>query len=390
MAAFTGRNLTNIKRKCEGKMDDCNRHMIWNSFKKAGYVTAYGEDDLELPDTFTNDYKFQNPPTDHYMRPFFIKSEYRMKNSTFLCTGKISSGQQILNYALDFAQTYKKESFFGLFWINSFSHDSSSRPHEADKMIENFFYQLTYTGVLGSTFVIFFSDHGIRFGEQRFTAESYYDERLPMFFIWTPTLFKQQHPLKYKSIVINQFRLVTPYDFYSTLLDIKTISTCSNKTVGPPEGCSNCHTIFKSISPNRTCADVSISDKWCSCHKLYPLPVQDTEGKKSVETAVKHLKSKVKSIITKNCWGCMSLALHKVYRIHFYYHKDKISLFYVVAFSMLPGNVSYEATVLRKSFESEGNIVGPVSLINNYRGLGKCVVNHYDRLFCMCQKAAGC
>lgn len=362
--------------------------MIWTAFKQAGYSTAYGEDDLDLPDTFTNDFEFKKPPTDHYMRPFFGNFEYNEKNGLFLCIGNISTGRQILDYALDFAQTYKNEPFFGLFWINTFSHNSKSRPNGADKMIENFFFRLNQTGVLSSTFVIFFSDHGIRFGELRFTPESYYDERLPMFFIWTPSLFKQQYPSKYRAIVLNQYRLVTPYDIYSTLLDIIKISTCDNKTVGPPEGCSNCHSIFQNVSPNRTCEDASISDRWCSCHKLYPLSVNDKEAKKNVYAVVNHLKSA--DIKTKKCWFCKKLGLKKIYRIHYYYHKNNISMYSVVAFSMSPANVSYEAIVFRNNSKSKREIVGAVSLINNYRGLGKCVINRYDRLFCICKKQSKC
>ncbi|XP_075970075.1 uncharacterized protein LOC142972671 [Anticarsia gemmatalis] len=103
MAALTGNNMSTIVKECLGRMDNCNDHMIWSTFKKAGYVTAYGEDYLQLPDTFTNDYEFRKPPTDHYMRPFFLKGERKRRNSTFLCAGMVCSGQQVLDYALDFA-----------------------------------------------------------------------------------------------------------------------------------------------------------------------------------------------------------------------------------------------------------------------------------------------
>ncbi|CAH0604567.1 unnamed protein product [Chrysodeixis includens] len=389
MAALTGKNFSDITKRCYGIMDKCKNLLIWNYFKEIGYVTAYGEDYLQLPDTFTKEFAFKKPPTDHYMRPFFLKGESKRHNNSLLCSGKVCAGQQMLDYALDFANTYKKDSFFGFFWLNSFSHDVKSHPEIADKIVENFLNQLVYTGVMMNTFIIFFSDHGLRFGELRFTMEAYYDDRLPMNFMWVPLFFKGRHPYELRALSINQFRLMTPYDMFSTLVDIKRISECGNDTSPAPDGCQNCHSIFKVINSTRTCSDASIDEKWCSCHKLYPLPIQDTIGMKSVEHAVKHIQSLVKAIPTQQCWGCMTLSLKNVLRIHFYYANDKVSLFYVVAFSMTPGNVAYEATVLRTN-DKNVTLVGPISVITNYRGLGKCALSRRDRLFCICQKIQPC
>lgn len=390
MAVLTGKNMSAIKKQCYDRMDECNDLFIWNAFKKAGYVTAYGEDYIQLPDTFTKEYAFRNPPTDHYMRPFFLKSETKRYNKSLLCAGKASSGKQLLDYALDFANTYKKDSFFGLFWMNSFSHDEKSHPEDVDKIFENFLNQLTYTGVMINTFVILFSDHGIRFGALRSKVESYYDDRMPMNFMWIPHIFKGTNPYELRAIAINQFRLLTPYDIYSTLLDIKKISMCNKITDPAPEGCSNCHTVFEVINSNRTCQDATIDDKWCSCHKLFPLPIQDSIGIKSVELVVNHIKKMAETIETQQCWGCLTLSLKKIIRIHFYYGRDKINILYVVAFTMTPGNVTYEATVLRKDETHEYSILGPVSAISTYRGLGKCAFKRRDRLFCVCQKKDNC
>lgn len=389
MAALTGKDLSSLTKECSGKMDKCHRLLIWEKFKKAGYVTAYGEDYLRLPDTFTNKYAFKLPPTDHYMRPFFMKGETEMNNKSLVCAGKTSSGQQLLNYALDFANTYRTDQFFGLFWMNSFSHNINSRPEDADGLLENFFNQLAYTGVLKNTFVIVFSDHGIRFGEHRLKMESYYDERLPFLFVWTPKKFNGRYSDKLKSIVMNQFRLVTPYDLYNTLVNIKELSLCRNGTVsGIAEACPKCHSMFEVVSKNRTCQDAAIHDKWCTCHKLYPVPPHALEREKSVYFVVQYIRSMVRTVQTTRCWGCATLSLNNILRTHYYYHEDLVSMFYVVAFTMSPGNVSYEATVLLKDKKRE--LVGPVSVISPYRGLGKCTLSPRDRLFCLCQRIENC
>lgn len=380
MAALTGKNMTSIIRECFASMDDCNYHFIWKAFKNAGYVTAYGEDNFG--NTFIKDYAFHKPPTDHYMQPFFINNRNNRHNKS-LCTGKVPSGQQLLDYAVDFANTYKMNSFFGIFWLNSFSRDEKSRPEDADSMIENFLNQLVYTGILSNTFVMIISAHGLRFGRNRLKMESYYDDRLPMKFMWTPLLFKGKQSKNYKALVMNQHSLTTPYDVYSTLLDIIKISLCRNSSDPAPEGCPNCHSMLQPISGNRTCKELTIHEKWCTCHKLYPLTVQDPIGLKSVDAAVRHIKEITKKIETQKCWYCSNPSLKNVTRIHFYYDEDKTKIFYVVAMTMSPGNATYEALVLRKDGYQ---VVGPISLISYYQGLGKCALQRRDRLFCVCQK----
>lgn len=387
MAFLAGKNLSDITNKCANKMDKCIDLLIWNKFKEAGYVTAYGEDNLRLPDTFTNKFAFKTPPTNHYMRPFFLKGE--TENKRLICAGKVSSGQQLLNYALDFANTYRSSQFFGLFWMNSYSHHQHSRPQDADVMMENFFNQLSYTGVLENTFVIALSDHGIRFGDRRLDVESYYDDRMPYLFILPPDIFRERYPPKYKSLAINQFRLVSPYDIHHTLMDIKEISLCKNKSSVLLEACPNCHTMFETVSDNRTCRDIAVHDKWCSCHKLYSLPVQDVEGEKSVQTAVSHVQHLSKNAMTKKCYKCMALHLKKIIRTHFYYHEDKSSIYYVVAFTMTPGNATYEATILLPN-NGRRQMIGPVNLISPYWGYGQCTIQPKKRLFCVCQKIEHC
>lgn len=385
MAALTGRNESSFKKLCFINRGQCNNLLISDKFKQAGYVTAYGEDYLTLRDT---SYAFKVPPTDHYMEPFSMKGD-REINKSLVCAGKVSSGHQLISYALDFVNNYINEQFFGLFWMNSFSHNINSRPQEADALLENLFNKLTYTRVLKNTFVIVFSNHGILFGDHRLKIESYYDERLPILFIWAPNKFNRQHSDKIMSLIANQFQLVTPYDLYNTLVNIRDISLCRN-TTEISEACPNCHGVFEEVNEKRKCQDVGIHDKWCSCHKLYPLPAKDAEGVQSVYFVVTYIQVMIKFIKSYNkCWECVRLSLKNILRLHYYYNDDnKGILFYVVAFAMTPGNVSYEATVLLKDGKRE--LIGPISVISPYRGLGKCALKPKDRLFCICEKIDGC
>ncbi|XP_061383554.1 uncharacterized protein LOC116767454 [Danaus plexippus] len=398
--ALTGKHSSEIFKNCLRRTDRCNKYFLWSLFKKSGYVTAYGEDNLELDgednlesDTFSREFSFRKSPTDHYIKPFFLNREYYTDNRSILCCGKTTSGKQILDFAYDFALTYRNDSFFGFFWINSFSHNINSHPQDADVLFEDFFNRLFYTGVLDNTFIVFISDHGIRFGKPRLQLESYYDDRMPFLFFWIPNQFRIRYPAKLKGILINQFRLITPYDLFATLQDINNLA--NNKSVtnrgnikGNYENKIERQSMFKIISDNRACKDVGIHEKFCTCHKLYPLDVADAEGIKSVKYVVSYMKTALKTIKTKRCWSCSNITIQNISRIHFYFDSNKINLYYVIAFSMSPKNTFYEAVVLRN--DTRLALVGSINLISQYDGFGSCTMKRTDKIFCICQRIYNC
>lgn len=58
---------------------------VWKNFSASGYVTAWGED-CPYTGTFTYRLKgFDELPTDHYMRSFYVESEKVMKDHPKLC-----------------------------------------------------------------------------------------------------------------------------------------------------------------------------------------------------------------------------------------------------------------------------------------------------------------
>ncbi|XP_013145935.1 PREDICTED: uncharacterized protein LOC106109079 [Papilio polytes] len=228
------------------------------------------------------------------------------------------------------------------------------------------------------------NDHGIRFGDHRIYVESYYDERMPFLFAWIPDIFKLNHPNIMEALKINQFRLITPYDVYLTIRNVNQIPIGSKKG---SEGCPKCQSLFDVVNPNRTCQDVAVHDKWCSCHELYPLH-KDNERTKTVQFVVNHIKSIIATVKTKNCYTCTSLSLGKVNRIHYYYDKERINIYYVVAITLTPGNMSYEAIVMKD--KSRFHLIGQISVISPYKNFGKCTIQDKDRLFCVCEKIVNC
>lgn len=378
MAVFTGKKMDTVYSRCAKGMSECNDLFLWSRFRNDGYYTAYGEDSLKLPDTFSRYNGFLIQPTDHYLRPFFLNGESETGNVR--CAKHKPSALNLLDYAYEFANTYKTDNFYGTFWINSYSHNLNHIPTLLDNDMVRFFERLNESKILDNTIVIFTSDHGTRYGHMRVPVESYYDERLPMLFVWIPHDFRQIHEDKYYNLQLNQNRLVTPYDLYITLEEIRNNFKTSNVE---SEACPQCTSFFEKKSPYRTCADAGVHKKWCSCHDMSKVDPKDAAVQTSVQLAVTHIQSTANSVKTIKCKACRPLRMKTLFRTHSYIDSSDNKTHYVVAWQMTPGAVSFEATVMK-----EGNkytIVQPTHTISEYNRLGNCVVNPNDRQFCVCK-----
>lgn len=71
---------------------------IWNEYKKHGYMTAFNED---LPSSGIFTYRlngFKKPPTDHYMRTYYVEQE-NYKHYKEFCISNTPAHQIILDYS---------------------------------------------------------------------------------------------------------------------------------------------------------------------------------------------------------------------------------------------------------------------------------------------------
>ncbi|CAH0564870.1 unnamed protein product [Brassicogethes aeneus] len=268
-ALLTGFNLKQSREICQpdkiGMLDVCP--MIWYDYKNLGYVTAYAEDHTSI--STYNYFKrgFSNPPTDYYFKPYFEASEYlgtRMQDYMPFCAGPESAGERVLNLANDFSKTYLNVPKFGIFWMNTFSHNHINSPTRMDEKLLEFFQDLKLNGVFDDSIVIFLSDHGIRFGEVRQTTTGWFEERLPMNLISLPKWFKQKYPEETANLEKNQHKLTTTFDVYQTLQHLLVLSG-KNYTETSCQGAPSCTSLLKHISTSRHCQDAGIPDEWCSC-----------------------------------------------------------------------------------------------------------------------------
>lgn len=176
----------------------------------------------------------------------------------------IFTAERILNLAEDFSKTFKDIPNFGIFWMNTFSHNNINSPTRMDVKVKTFFEKLKDNGIFNSSVVFLLSDHGIRFGPIRKTIQGWYEERLPTNLISIPPWFQKQYPKKYENIQKNANKLTSTYDVYMTLQEILHLSTKSYN-ISSSDACPTCTSLFSKIPSNRSCKQAGVPELWCTC-----------------------------------------------------------------------------------------------------------------------------
>ncbi|XP_066260671.1 uncharacterized protein [Euwallacea similis] len=233
---------------------------IWNEYKAAGYVTAFFED---VPSIGTFTYRlngFQEVPTDHYMRPYYLANLGEQSKWPKLCTGDSPRHQIILNMIKDFFSVYRTKPKFLFAFHGELSHDDYNLIGVADNDTANFIKELDLSGALNNTILIVMADHGHRFAAVRNTVQGKQEERLPFFSFTFPSWFKLKYPAEYLNIKINRDMLTTPFDVHKTLQHILDFSYIPYADI-TQRGVS----LFSQIPYERSCSYAYIEPHWCAC-----------------------------------------------------------------------------------------------------------------------------
>jgi hypothetical protein len=387
-AFLMGLNLEQLRNQCLAShnriFDNCP--FVWKEYSDLGYVTAYVED---VPQFSTFNYLstgFVIPPTDYYLRPFLLASEKTLPGKKLhginVCLGPTPINEHIFRYMLDFATVFNTTPSFMVSWINNFSHNSNAIPKKTDERVVTFFRQLEKTGAFNTTFIIFLSDHGMRWGNIRNTAIGWYEERLPFIHIWVPEWFKQKHPNIYNNLKTNSKRLTSPFDLHLTLREILRLSKedSASPAVDKSPGCPKCCSLFSEVSKDRTCEEAGITVRWCTCNNYRNISTKGKDSKAIALFVLSEINAKLKKAGNVTA-SCAELTLEHVIDL-----KQKVSThlqeYFIVMFDTVPGGARFEATVLRS--ERTFKLQGDISRINMYGNQTECVDDAVLKLYCYC------
>ena len=380
--------------------------MIWKDYQKAGYVTAFNEDE---PKIGTFSYRlngFDAQPTDHYMRTYYQAIEGDLSYFKKLCVGSRPKHQAMLDYTSDFIEKYNGTNPSFVFSFHAeLSHDSINLVGVADEDIKNWLIGLKKSGLLNNTILILMSDHGNRFTETRNTLQGKLEERLPFFSFVFPERFKRRFPSHFKHFQTNVDRLTTPFDIHETLVDILHLQ--QHGILKKAEH-SRAISLFNRIPEHRSCADAFIEPHWCSCLSWKALNDTSSEEVLRASKAVTETINK----FTKNYREmCHELSLDEVKwsaklipqksLLRFKSNKDTDGFLadltantkvtndmYQVKIITRPSAAIYEASVMYDFNANEFRVkLSDISRINKYGEQARCIYNENPELrkFCFCK-----
>ncbi|KAH8378268.1 hypothetical protein KR093_010474 [Drosophila rubida] len=373
--------------------------MIWKYFKNASYLTAYAEDESS-----SNTFSYLKPgfsktPTDYYFRPFLRALEEETVNyhcpgcRMVYCMGRRLANSYVYDYCRQFMQRYVKERpIWGMFWSNHFSHDDYFMPSAMQHKVLGDLLDYERDGAFEDTIMIFFADHGVRYGTLLDLDEGYLEERLPMMFIYLPPWFREQYPEYSAALELNQHRLSSNFDLHNTLKHIIELG-------GTPDGpklpksfdCPTCQSLFYPIGESRTCSEAGIEEHWCTCEPYKTIGYLGWSNR----IAPRVIERMNEYFVHKNLSHlCSNVSLH-------YIHKTEIktglditwngelpqleTAVYRTKFKVQQNSADFQATVVFNNITEVVELdVEKISRTNSYKEDSTCINDKIAKLYCIC------
>lgn len=432
--------LPEARRGFPGASTVDNHPWIWKDFETAGYVTQWGEDKQQFG-TFT--YRmlgFDKQPTDHYMRPFYLRTESLWYNRFApYCLGAVGRHVNSLRWVERFVETYADLPKFSFVFHSELSHDEFNGLHLMDDDLLAFLRRLNDTGQLDNSVLVLMSDHGARYQSVRRTLQGKYEERLPFVAIRLPPDFVRRYPQAADNLRYNSKQLTTFFDIHATLLDILQLGKTQNRE---HKGVANSNVQLSStildlpikesvtfhdkkfesfpraysllssrIPSNRTCSDAHIEPHWCTCLDWQPIELAGSNVQ--VMRAANTLVSFINDLTAKHRTLCNLLTLDEVKEAGMYEVPADLLRFenstdfdgrqprftdtmtsqttlYQITIRTLPSGALYESTLTyakaRDTFSVQET---DISRVNIYGNQPRCITDKYPHLrpYCYCGQA---
>ncbi|KAH8246921.1 hypothetical protein KR032_003890 [Drosophila birchii] len=384
MAFLTGFNETYANDRCRptdvGGLDACP--LMWKTYKAQGYTTAFAEDWSRYSTFDFLKRGFRNPPTDVYGRPMILALEKELKTTHIadipFCLGRKSSGEYIYDLAEQFTRVNRNRTFFGMFWTNTFSHNDFSMPSAMDARMVKYMRSLDKSGIMDNTIIIFFSDHGSRFGPLRKLDSGFLEERLPFFYMRVPRWIREKYPDFMRNLETNRNRLTSPYDIHATLQHILRLDTPPDQ-LPRPVSCPTCHSVFEEVAWSRNCSQAGIDQHWCGCDNFTKLNSTDVRVKIMSTQLIKAINEFVAE--KRGAEKCQNLWVGEVISLQ----QRGNSNGYLLQLDAQPGNAFFEATVNWDPETERISIWVPsISRLDPYSYKAKCTSVREAKKFCIC------
>lgn len=378
---------------------------VWKDFKKAGYMTQWGEDMCWIGTFNLRMLGFDKQPVDHFWRPYCQATQEIHRYSKPFCLGSERRHKVMMDWVKDAFQMYQNRLKFIFAFHSEYSHEDSSKLNWADDDLLGMLKFLENKNYLNNTVLILMSDHGARFHAVRESIQGKYEERMPYFSFRFPEWFPKKYPSEFKAFKENAGKLTTPFDIHETFLDMMKFEKKNTKPEKLPRGLS----LFRPIPKQRTCSDADISPHWCACLGWNVTSSDDLITQKAAKSIVKFMnnltanfRSKCHELSLKSIKNAMVLQSNPYIARYLgsadtdgrvpKESKDAIdkSALYQITLQTTPGDGIFETTVKYMANNDKFIISAQeISRINKYGNAANCVYMDAPHLrqYCYCRTA---
>ncbi|CAD5123294.1 DgyrCDS11652 [Dimorphilus gyrociliatus] len=358
-----------------------NYPYIWKNFSSSGYATLESEDAMMAFNYLAGGFK--NPPTDHYTRPFMLAADFSEldKNSASkICLGPKTRIQILLEYLNDFIKSYENIPHWALMFLSSASHNYANDVSRVRHLYEDFIVNSFKSGAFENTLLIFFSDHGIRFGPLRATPQGWFEDRTPFMFFWFPKWFRDENKHLIDNLKTNSRRLITFFDVHETLKDILKFEP--NKIINRQISLNQRGiSLFNKVPLNRTCISAQIPLEYCVCSSSTTAKLSRKEINRGANFMVNHLNK----LISIEAYHCVQLKLLQIIDAkRLGQEKDYLIL---LTIQVAPSSAIFEG-ILKVNSDNTIRLQGDINRTNKYGKQSHCVKTRAIREFCMCKDVA--
>ena len=184
---------------------------------------------------------------------------------------------EMLDYVERTAESLERQPYFQFSWGSSLFTKEYSLAENGDLPLYSTLESLYSKNLMRNTILFVVSDHGYRFSPLIELQQGRFESKLPAFFAVFPAHFKKHYASAVENFERNAFRLSTPFDFHSTLLDLSDPAATLGDTVIQKRSSKMNSTFTKGASLflplplNRTCRSAGIDDQFCTCRDTRPL-----------------------------------------------------------------------------------------------------------------------
>ena len=360
--------------------------LIWHEYERAGYRTLFSED-LPLDGGFYWGKRlFMYPQTSYWNRPLHLAmdSEPGYLHRSKTCAGSRYISEFQLDYLVRFLDTFPKNPVAGMSLISQFTHDDITNAGVIDAHTLSFYKTLAAKGHLKKSVIMFFSDHGARWGDIRKTVNGVVESKNPFVVLTFPPWFLNKYPDIARNLKTNTHRLTSHADTRQMLLDLLYFQGRE-----PPFIHRGRHgvSLFKEIPANRKCADASIPSDQCLCGQRIEKFINPTslEAKLFADALLETVKNK------SNPVKCEKYSLGKILQFGVLSiptaSADSVlrNLVRSVRISVEPGGAMFEGTVTMSRETGTFSVGTTIERLNMYKGEVECMPTSIEQIYCYCK-----